>query len=140
MTARWTRSLRTKWALALVAVCLVEAGLVAVAMRAGTEQAFEEFLVEEAHAGLVMHVTRWVQETGSIDGFVPPGRRDRPRPEQRLREPRPRPQTASPGAPTPASVQWGSTHPIWIVDARGAAPPAVRRTRTRRDAPAGRPR
>ena len=70
------QSLRTRWTLALVAVCVVQAGLVAWAVHLTTRGAFEDFLVEEAHAGMVGHVEDWVRETGAIDGFVPPGRRE----------------------------------------------------------------
>ena len=75
-----TRSLQARWTLALVAVCVVQAGLVAWAVHVATRGAFEAFLVEEAHTGMVGHVTAWVRETGSIDGFVPPARRGAGRP------------------------------------------------------------
>ena len=60
--SRWFRSIRTRWTLALVAVCVVEAALVAVAVRVSTARAFERFVIEEA---LVRFVDDVAEQSGA---------------------------------------------------------------------------
>lgn len=60
--SRWFRSIRTRWTLALVAVCVVEAALVAVAVRVSTARAFEQFVIEEA---LVRFVDDVAEQSGA---------------------------------------------------------------------------
>lgn len=72
-----TRSLRLRWTLALVAVCLVEAALVAAAVRVTTVRAFEQFVIEEAFESFVTDAQEFARGTGSIEAFQP---RERQRP------------------------------------------------------------
>ena len=136
-----TRSLRTRWTLALIAVCVVEAALVAVAVRVSTVRTFEQFVIDEALDGFVADVADVVRETGSLDTVSqgigaagpdaapppaaapspgtgrPPSRPPPPR-ERDLRPgdaPRPTPPRRSDRLPPPASsarrVQFGLTDP-----------------------------
>ena len=60
------RSLRARWTLVLVGVCVLEAALVAVAVRVSTERAFDRFVVEEALEAFVADVVVAVQTTGTV--------------------------------------------------------------------------
>ena len=72
---RALRSLRGRWMLALLAVFLVLIVLVTVAIRTSTAHAFEDYVVAQAFSGMQGHVEEYVRETGSLRGFIPPGRR-----------------------------------------------------------------
>ncbi len=60
------RSLRVRWTLVLVGVCVLEALLVAVAVRIATERSFERFVVEEAFAGFVSDVEAAARDSGLV--------------------------------------------------------------------------
>ena len=100
---------------ALVAVCLVEAVLVALAVRLSTARAFDRFLKEEGMTRYVADVEAHVRRTGTVDGFETPARAPRP------------PQRAPRGGPR-------GGHPGGERDARrgepGAGPPSRRAERT----------
>ncbi|WP_412061275.1 ATP-binding protein [Rubrivirga sp. IMCC45206] len=68
---RSLRSIRTRWTIALVAVCVLEAVLVAVAVRVSTARAFERFLVEESLVGFAEDVAQAIEESGSIEAIRP---------------------------------------------------------------------
>lgn len=72
------RSLTTRWTLALVAVCLVEAVLVVAAVRIGTQRSFDRFVEEQAMTGFSEAAARYYRATGTLDGidtlFRPDGR------------------------------------------------------------------
>ncbi|NNF59370.1 MAG: HAMP domain-containing histidine kinase [Rhodothermaceae bacterium] len=61
------RSLRTRWTLALVAVCLLEAVLVFAAVRIGTQRAFDRFIREQAMTGFAEGAADYYRVTGSLD-------------------------------------------------------------------------
>ena len=60
------RSLRVRWTLVLVGVCVLEAALVAVAVRVSTERAFRRFVIEEALEEFVADVQLAAQASGSV--------------------------------------------------------------------------
>ena len=68
------RSIRTRWTLALVAVCVVEAVLVAVAVRVSTARAFERFVIEEALVRFVDQVAAQADTRAAGVGTRPPRR------------------------------------------------------------------
>ncbi|MEP0545334.1 MAG: HAMP domain-containing sensor histidine kinase [Rhodothermales bacterium] len=61
-----TGSLRGRWTLVLVGVCLLEAALVAVAVRVSTATAFDRFVIEEALEGFVDDVEATARASGTI--------------------------------------------------------------------------
>ncbi|OZC03592.1 sensor histidine kinase [Rubricoccus marinus] len=67
---RGLRSLRTRWTLALMAVCVLEAALVAVAVRVSTSRAFGRFVVEESFEVFVADVESAVQRTGDLNAAL----------------------------------------------------------------------
>ncbi|MEM6326483.1 MAG: HAMP domain-containing sensor histidine kinase [Bacteroidota bacterium] len=67
-----TRSLRTRWILVLIAVCVVQAALVAAAVRVMTARSFERFVIEEAFD---LFVAEQQAQAGPVT--------DRPRPRRR---------------------------------------------------------
>ena len=69
------RSLRTRWTLALVAVCLLEAALVFAAVRIGTQRAFDRFIREQAMTGFAEVAVDYYRVTGSLDGIEAWGER-----------------------------------------------------------------
>ena len=65
------RSLRMRWILALVAVCVLEAVLVAVAVRVMTARAFERFVIEEAFEVFVARVENEARTQGTLTAEPP---------------------------------------------------------------------
>ncbi len=65
------RSLRSRWILALVAVCLLEALLVAVAVRLTTTHAFQQFIIEESFDVFVASATAEARTTGALTSNPP---------------------------------------------------------------------
>ncbi len=61
-----TGSLRKRWTLVLVGVCVLQALLVAVAVRVSTNRAFERFVIEEALAAFVLDVEAVAQRSGTV--------------------------------------------------------------------------
>ena len=63
------RSLGTRWTLALIAVCLIEALLVAAAVRLTTQIGFERYVSEEAVQRFQVEVADYYVENGSLAGI-----------------------------------------------------------------------
>ncbi len=124
------RSLRTRWTIALVAVCVLEALLVAVAVRVTTARAFERFVVEEAFEVFVERVESEARTQGTLTGDVPRSEPSRPQPPPRRQPPRlddtqitppgrreqPRPRRES-SLPSPVSL--GDGIAFGLADAQG---------------------
>jgi len=117
-------NLATRWTLALVAVCLVEAALVGVAVQLSTRRAFDRLVRDQAMSGFADDVTRYYRAVGSLDGigawFRPP---DAPPPEG------PPPPEAPP--PPPPRGRYGQGRPdqgrpYGSGGAYGEEPPPVR--------------
>ncbi len=98
------RSLRTRWILALVAVCVLEALLVALAVRVMTARAFERFVIEEAFEVFVTRVENEARILGTLTGEPP-------------RHPPRRPPIRAGRSPSVASL--GRGIPFGLVDAQG---------------------
>lgn len=64
-------SLRLRWTLALVALCLVQAGLVAAFVSVRSEAALEQFVYEQTRSDFIDEVEWHVRTTGSLEGFRP---------------------------------------------------------------------
>ncbi len=94
-------SLRARWAVALVAVCLVEAALMAGAVRLGTARAFDRFLREDALSTFVGDVAAHVRRAGSLDGFAEARRAARPPQARREERPPPPRDGTAPARPPP---------------------------------------
>lgn len=89
------RSLRTRWTLALVAVCVLEAALVAVAMRVSTARTFDRFVVAESFDLFASRIEATARSTGTISAE---SEADTP-PPGGIRPPRPRPRGSGPPRP-----------------------------------------
>lgn len=124
-----TRSLRTRWTLALVAVCLIEALLVAAAVRVTTTRAFERFVIEEAFSIFVDRAEQSARATGTLSG-APLALRPVPlspearRPPDTRRPPggRPPPGAPSPRRPRPHRLADGVSFGLADADGRVVAP------------------
>ena len=82
------RSLRARWTLALMAVCVLEAVLVAVAVRVSTARAFDRFVIEESFEAFVEEAGASARRAGGAEEAAPPGSRCPPDPDrQRPRGP-----------------------------------------------------
>ena len=112
------RSIRTRWTLALVAVCVIEAALVAVAVRVSTARAFERFVIEEALVRFVDEVA--AQADARTDGVRPTPRR--PPAGAAQRPPRPGRSGPAAGSPTrrlPPPSDLARGVPFGLADADG---------------------
>lgn len=64
-------SLRLRWTLALVGLCLVQATLVAAFVSVRSDAALERFVYEQTRADFINSVEQHVRATGTVEGFDP---------------------------------------------------------------------
>ncbi|HIG73638.1 MAG TPA: HAMP domain-containing histidine kinase [Bacteroidetes bacterium] len=124
--------LRTRWTLALVTVCVLEAALVAVAVRVSTARTFDRFVVAESFDAFVRQVEAEAQSTGAVSATPPAAQAAPPdppagRPEAdpiRDRPPGPRPprRGGRGGVPPPASLGRGIAFGLADADGRVVQP------------------